>query len=109
MANVIYTQHQKEERRSRENLIFNVIGLGEKLDRFVVDKGHKNGKEIHTLTTTGIIVIQNLNTKKVVTMLIARPGQVERYYIDEHKYINDDVKKVINIAREHQKLGYNRM
>ena len=42
-------------------------------------------------------------------MLIARPGQVERYYIDEHKYINDDVRKVINIAREHQKLGYNRM
>lgn len=47
------------------------------MDSFVVDRGHPNGPEIHSVTDTGIIVVHNQRTGKMVTKLIARPGQVK--------------------------------
>jgi hypothetical protein len=45
-----------------------------------VDTGHPNGNEIHTITERAEIIIQNERTKKVVTVLFARPAQVTRYW-----------------------------
>jgi len=47
---------------------------------FEVDKGHKNGSELHYVTFNGIIFIFNKNTKRLITVLIARPAQIERLY-----------------------------
>lgn len=55
-------------------------GVGETVSGFLVDKGHENGLEELFLTTTGLIVIRNHGTGKFITALIARPGQVKRYY-----------------------------
>jgi hypothetical protein len=82
----------------RERLI-KEIGIGKEIATFRVDKGHPNGAELHTVTTNGIIVIRNERTNKMITKLIARPNQIKRYGIED--------KKVIEIARKHQTLGYN--
>jgi hypothetical protein len=45
-----------------------------------VDTGHPNGNEIHTITEKAEIIIQNERTKRIVTVLFARPAQVTRYW-----------------------------
>ena len=48
--------------------------MGNPVRTFKWDKGHPNGPELHTITDTGIIVIRNERTGKLITTLIARPG-----------------------------------
>ncbi len=55
-------------------------GIGETVSGFLVDKNHVGGLEEHHLTNTGLIIVRNHRTNKFVTVLIARPGQVKRYY-----------------------------
>ena len=98
----MYSRHYISERIEREKLI-QKIGVGIAIDTIRVDRNHKNGAELHTITSTGIIIIRNERTNKIVTKLIARPGQIKRYY-DE---IPEIIEKVIQIARVHQKMGYN--
>ena len=76
------TRHYIEDRQDRENRI-KIIGQGNVIKSVVVDRGHRNGPEIHEITDTGIINIYNQRTKKLVTKLIARPGQIKRYFINE--------------------------
>lgn len=92
------------DRESRINFCKNVIGIGKQVTSFVVDKHHKNGPEIHTITTTGLIVIRNYFTKKLVTILIARPGQIHRYYAERRM---KTPKELMEIAHKHEELGYN--
>ncbi len=47
---------------------------------FYVDRGHIGGPEIHYLTKQARILIINANTKRFITILNARPGQIARYY-----------------------------
>jgi len=75
------SKHYTIDRQERERII-QTIGIGKVVASFVVDRGHKNGAEIHQITDTGIIVIYNQHTKKMITKLIARPGQIRRYYKD---------------------------
>lgn len=92
------SKHYTDDRKVREELI-KKIGFGNEIGTFRVDKGHPKGAELHTVTDTGIIIIRNERTHKMVTKLIARPNQIKRYGINR--------KDVIEIAREHQALGYN--
>ena len=92
------SKHYTDDRKIREELI-QKIGLGKEIGTFRVDKGHPNGAELHTVTDTGIIIIRNERTHKMVTKLIARPNQIKRYGIED--------KNLIEIARKHQILGYN--
>lgn len=96
------SKHYTEERRHREEIISR-IGLGEAVVTIRVDRNHPKGAELHTITTTGIIIIHNEKTHKLVTKLIARPGQIRRYF-DE---VPEIIEKVIEVARVHQKMGYN--
>ena len=93
------SEHYNQDRDWREYLISTVIGEGNIVDSFVVDKGHRNGPEIHSVTDTGIIIIYNKKSGKMVTKLIARPGQVIRYYKNEGKEIPWEIVK---IAKRHQ-------
>lgn len=95
--------HYYQDRQTRETLI-QTIGLGYSLGTFEIDRGHENGPELHTVTSTGIIIIRNKRTKKMVTKLIARPSQIKRYFQGS---ITREVKNAIEKAYEHQKLGYN--
>lgn len=96
------SNHYSNCRVDRNELI-QQIGLGKVVESFAVDKGHKDGSEIHIVTSTGLIVVFNRNSHKMVTILIARPNQINRYY--------DMVGRkapewLLNIAYEHFKLGY---
>ena len=66
----------------------------------VVNKGHKNGNEIHVIYNNGIIKVYNERTHKFITVLIARVPQIERYNIKVTKSMQSKVKS--HIAK-----GYN--
>lgn len=66
----------------------------------VVNKGHKNGNEIHIVYNNGIVKIYNANSRKFITVLIARVPQIERYKIK----VTRTMRKKINL---HIKQGYN--
>ena len=66
----------------------------------VVNKGHKNGNEIHVIYNNGIVKVYNEHTKKFITVLIARVPQVERYNIRVTKTMKHKIES--HIAK-----GYN--
>ncbi len=66
----------------------------------IVDKGHKDGNEIHVIYNNGIIKEYNANTHKFITVLIARVPQVTRYQIKVTKTM---CKKI----ESHVAKGYN--
>ena len=96
------SKHYLTDRSKREALI-KTIGEGKIIATFTVDKHHRNGPELHSITDTGIIIIRNKRTKKMVTKLIARPQQIRRYF----KTVNAEVEKIIKLAQKHTNLGYN--
>lgn len=96
------SNHYITDRQARENLI-KEIGYGKVIKSVVVDRNHPNGPEIHEISDTGIITIYNQRTHKMITKLIARPGQIKRYYNE-----NEIVPKwLLKLAREHQLKEYN--
>ena len=66
----------------------------------VVNKGHANGHEIHIVYNNGIVKIYNQNTRKFITVLIAREPQIVRYKIKVTKTMRNKIKS-------HIKQGYN--
>lgn len=74
------TEHLHSDRRERVRRIARDIGFGHPVRQRLVDTGHAAGLEVHVLTSTGIVLVFNAGSGKLVTVLIARPGQVRRYY-----------------------------
>ena len=68
----------------------------------VVNKGHKNGEEIHVVYNNGVVKVYNEHTKKFITVLIARVPQIERYNVK----VTKAMRKKINL---HVKNGYNQI
>lgn len=66
----------------------------------VVNKGHANGNEIHIIYNNGVVKIYNANTRKFITVLIARVPQIERYKIKVTKTMRNKISS--HIAK-----GYN--
>ena len=94
------SQHWKNDRTERAAKIELIGGVGNPLFSVVWDRGHPSGPEIHIVTDNAIITIKNLYTKKVVTRLIATPGQLKRY----GKPIPE---KVMALAVAHVRAGLN--
>lgn len=93
------SKHWNEDRKVRMHII-ETIGEGQIIKKVVVDRGHVNGPEIHEISTTGIITVKNQRTKKLVTKLIARPGQLKRYWT-----AGNVPAELLQIAKEHQQAG----
>lgn len=66
----------------------------------IVNKGHENGNEIHIIYNNGIIKVYNANTRKFITVLIARIAQIERYEVKVTKTMRSKIKS-------HIAQGYN--
>lgn len=101
------TNHYKNKRYKREKFINkHLCGDGNVIDSFVVDKGHKDGLEKHCITDTGLIIVYNLKSQKLVTKLIARENHVKRYYQNVNK---KPPKWLLDLCRWHNSLNYNRV
>ena len=100
------TEHYRTQRGLRERFIQDKIGYGDIVETFYWDRGHPDGPENHVLTSTGIILIYNAITNRLVTTLIARPGQIRRYYERENR---EPPLELLKIAKEHQDMGYNKI
>lgn len=99
--------HYDKKRYYREMFISNYLGGdGKVIDSFIVDKGHEKGRERHCITDHGIIIVYNARSRKLVTKLIARPGQIKRYYANTSK---QPPENILQLCREHQKMGLNEL
>ena len=97
------TEHMKD-RHNRLNKIKDTFGHGEILHAFIIDKQHKNGNEIHQINDNGCIYIFNYKTGRMITCLIARPGQIKRYFDNSP---NRPSQELIDRALYNQQQGYN--
>lgn len=75
-----YSLHYAEQRQDRESFIDGHLGDGNIVESFTVNRGHPKGSETHSVTDTGIIIVRNTLTGKLITKLIARPEQLRRLY-----------------------------
>ena len=98
------SRHYTRDRQRREAIITQ-IGTGNIIKEVVVDRGHRNGPEVHKITDTALILVYNQKSGKLVTKLIARPAQILRYYRENEP----KPTKVVELARVHTKLKYNEM
>lgn len=105
------TNHYATERMSRTEFIANVIGdTNNVICTNVKDRGHKNGAERFELTDKAIIKTYNARTNRHITDLIARPPQIYDRLEDSFLALPIEVRrKIIGIAREHERKGYNNM
>ena len=103
------SRHFRQDRLDRELLINYVIGdTNNVICTNVKDRGHKNGPERFELTDKGVIKIYNVITNMHITDIVARPKQI--YDRLEGAFLAlpyNTRRKVIDIAMEHQRLGYN--
>lgn len=98
------TEHIYGGRQDRIAFIKSTIGFGNEIESVYWDKGHRDGAEIHRITDTGIIIVENANSHRIVTCLIATPRQIRRYYSMLKK---EAPKSLLKIAREHENEGWN--
>lgn len=98
------SKHYTKDRQAREAIIAQ-IGTGTVIKEVVVDRGHRNGPEVHKITDTALILVYNQRTGILVTKLIARPAQILRYYKEDEP----KPEKVIKLARVHAKNKYYEM
>lgn len=98
------TMHYKNDKAVRIMVIEKYIGFGRDIFSAEVNRGHKNGTEIHVVTDTGIIKIYNARTRRHVTDLIARPNQIKRVYNAKGQYAP---KWLLDVAYENQNRGFN--
>ena len=102
------SKHYQSQRYKRERFIEECLGGdGYIVDGFVVDKGHKMGLECHSITENGIIIIHNYHSNALITKLIARPQQIIRYYEYTGRQPPVEYEHILELARQHENLGYN--
>ena len=70
----------------------------------IVNKGHANGNEIHIIYNNGVVKIYNANTRRFITVLIARVPQIERYKIKITKTMRNKIKS--HIAKRYNHIEF---
>ena len=82
--NAIQTAHASIDRAERLTKVFKRINQDnvKLLDCFYVDKQHENGPEIHSVYSTGDILIHNASTEKLITGYLGTHRQLTRYYAE---------------------------
>lgn len=101
-CNTAATRHifKREYRRD-----ISVVGEGCPCAGFVVDKNHPNGLEEHIVYSNALVVIRNHHTKKLITILVARPMQIKRYY-DALGFVAP--QRLLQLAYIHVLVGLNK-
>lgn len=63
---------------------------------FIINKSHKNGLELHVICEDATVLIYNLNSKRLITILNARVGQLKRYGITKKEILREANLNTIN-------------
>ena len=105
--NIQYSDHHERERKERLHNIRKLVGFGKPIKAFYWDKDHINGKEEHIITDNGLIIIFNVRTQKLVTILIARPNQISRYWTLQGLDVPSQYNYLLELAKDHEEKGYN--
>ena len=94
--------HYQTERQKREQIIKEKIGYG-KIVKHII-----NSEEniIYAISSTGIINVINHQNYLLITRKIARPAQLIRFYSIHNEIVPN---YLLQIAKKHQRLGYNRV
>lgn len=71
--------HYEYERRERLDKIFDKIGEGQPIDRFVIDDGRKK-PQIQEIHDNGQIIIYDINTHKPITSFVAKKHRIQDIY-----------------------------
>lgn len=86
-----YSYHLLHDRSERVERIINTIGIGEEVISTVwTDSTNRPCKR--TLTSTGVIICQNIQTEMVTTIFAASLGQMRRIY--KSKYIPKEMYEI---------------
>ena len=102
------SKHYAGQRFEREKFIEECLGGdGHIVDGFIVDRLHPNGAECHSITDKAIIIIHNLNSGVMISKLIARPQQIKRYYEHTGRNPPPEYESILELALQHQMMGYN--
>ena len=108
VTKTMVSKHYKEHRNKRDEFIKECLNNdGRMVDGFVIDRGHRHGLEVHSITENGIILIHNLKSGKLVTKLVARPQQIKRYYESTGREKPYDYENILELAKWHHILGFN--
>lgn len=101
------TEHMRQFRQERYDAAVKCLDENDYVEKiFVVDRGHFDGDEIHCITHSGIVFILNRlkyecsSLMCLITILIARPHQLERYGYPVSEYTR-------NKALSHREQGLN--
>lgn len=102
----VKTFHFQYERNARILEFKTKIGSGSIVASFVVDKAHINGYERHIIYDNGIILIVNERSKRIITVIIARPSQIKRYWLNMGLSFPSRLQKVlVNAEINREKVG----
>lgn len=74
------TYHFSIERKGRFDYIKATCGVGEPLVSEIYQSPTSSIPSENTLTDTGVIIVRNVETRKIVTMYIASTGQAVALY-----------------------------
>lgn len=95
------TEHTKERQKRIALAKQLIISESAKvIQNTICDTGHKNGLEVHVVYNNGIVFVYNMKSHKLITVLIARAPQIERYNVTITKTMGQKIKS-------HIKQGYN--
>lgn len=111
LTSVETTEHWDERSARVGAFAEKVRNAGDAEYSFIVDTKHPNGDEIHTITERAFIIIQNKNTKKIITVLAARPAQITRYWNGLRKPLPSDpsFELIMRFAKNNEDRGLNNM
>lgn len=101
------TEHMSLEREIRLNAI-DLEAKPEKGFISIVDKGHRNGLEIHALFSDGSIRIFNYRTGKLITIKFARVAQMHQIK-DCSLYPNRIPSRLYQMGRSHERTNKNNL
>ncbi len=95
------TKHTNERQKRLTLARQLIISESAKLIQYTIcDTGHENGFEVHAIYNNGVVFVYNMKSHKLITVLIAREPQIERYKIK----VTKTMRKKINA---HVASGYN--
>ena len=103
ILNSIQTKHFSKKRKQRFDNALIYLEKDDYIEHtFLVDKNHKDGKELHCVThKSGIIFILNEEKFKnnkpcFITIFLARPNQIKRLYEPFNFNVNEETLRKCN-------------